>query len=93
MTGPYESESEALAGPVYKEVRALHEAGRVRPYDPDRLVHSTQLRALEAACAEAGVELGAFDRRIVSWLAGWEASTVEVVIGLITRANRTETTE
>ena len=86
MTGPYESESDALAGPLYQEIRALREAGRIRPYDPERTVHGTQLRALEAACAEVGVELGAFDRRIVSWLAGWEASTVQVIIGLITRA-------
>jgi hypothetical protein len=86
MSGPYESESEALAGPLYQEIRALHQAGKVRSGDHNRLVISTQLRALEAACAEAGVELGAFDRSILSWLAGWEASTVQVIIGLISRA-------
>lgn len=86
MSGPYESESEALAGPLYQEIRALRDSGRIRSGDPDRLVHGTHLRALEAACVEAGVELGAFDRSILTWLAGWEASTVEVIIGLITRA-------
>lgn len=90
MTGPYETEAEALAGPVREEVRALHAGGAVRPYDPDHLVRDAQLRHLEAACAAAGVELGAFDRRILAWLAGWESSTVQVIIGLIARAN-TET--
>jgi hypothetical protein len=33
-----------------------------------------------------GVELGAFDVRILNWLAGYEAATVQVVIGLISRA-------
>lgn len=88
MTGPYETESEALAGPLYQEIRALRDSGLIRSGDPNRLVHGTQLRYLEAACAEAGVELGAFDRKILEWLAGWEASTVQVVVGLIERAGR-----
>ena len=34
----------------------------------------------------AGVELGAWDRRIVDWLAGWDASTVVTVASLIARS-------
>ncbi|WP_322750960.1 MULTISPECIES: hypothetical protein [unclassified Frankia] len=35
-----------------------------------------------------GVTLGAFDARIVAWLAHtWEATTVAVLAGLITRAH------
>ena len=64
----------------------MRDAGRIRTGDPDRLVSGTQLRHLEEACAAAGVELGAYDRSILEWLAGWEASTVQVIIGLITRA-------
>ena len=45
-------------------------------------------RMLEDACRAAGVELGAFDYRILVWLAGWEPSTCAVVAGLITRAHR-----
>jgi hypothetical protein len=34
----------------------------------------------------AGVELGAWDRRIVDWLAGWDASTVVTVASLIAQS-------
>ena len=87
VMGPYETERQALAEPLAQEVDALHRSGRVRSGDPDRLVRGTQLRHLEAACEDAGVELGAHDRRVLAWLAGHEASTVQVVIGLISRAN------
>lgn len=86
MNGPYETEADALAGPVGQEIRALHDTGRVEPGDPHRLVIGMQLRYLEDACAAAGVELGAFDRRTLSWLAGREASMVQVIVGLILRA-------
>jgi len=33
-----------------------------------------------------GVELGAYDRRILDWLAGWDTSTVAVVVSLLHRA-------
>lgn len=86
MNGPYETEADALAGPVRQEIRALHESGHHGNDEIGRVVIGAQLRHLEAACADAGVELGAFDRRILSWLAGYEASTVQVIIGLIARA-------
>ena len=34
----------------------------------------------------AGIELGAWDRQIVQWLAGWDACTVLTVASLIARA-------
>ncbi len=34
----------------------------------------------------AGVELGEWDRRIVAWMAGWDASTVLTVASWIVRA-------
>lgn len=37
-------------------------------------------------CKAAGIHLGAYDHRILRWLAGWEPETVQVVIGLIERA-------
>lgn len=91
MTGPYESETDTYDEPLYREIRAIHGSGRVRPGDPDRLVSGAQLRHLEAACEAAGVELGTYDRNVLAWLANWPEPTVQVVIGLITRANRTET--
>ena len=38
------------------------------------------------AAVLAGIELGAWDRRILSWLAGWDASTVLTVASWIARA-------
>ena len=34
----------------------------------------------------AGVELGAWDQRMVAWLAGWDAATVLTVASWIVRA-------
>ena len=41
-------------------------------------------RVLEDALA--GMELGAHDRRILAWMAGWDASTVLTVASWVTRA-------
>lgn len=46
------------------------------------------LRLLEGACGAAGVKLGAYDHRILVWLAGWEPQMCAVIAGLITRASR-----
>lgn len=46
-----------------------------------------RLSALLDVCEQSGVELGAFDRRILSWLAGFEAETVQVIADLIVRAH------
>lgn len=35
-----------------------------------------------------GVELGAYDRRILTWLAGWDVPTAATVISLLWRARR-----
>jgi hypothetical protein len=40
----------------------------------------------------AGVELGAWDRRIVDWLAGWDAMTVLTIASWIARAGEREAT-
>ena len=42
---------------------------------------------LEDTCRAAGVQLGAYDYRILYWLAEWEPSTVAVVASLIRRAH------
>ena len=38
------------------------------------------------AGALAGIELGAWDRRILEWMAGWDASTVLTVASWIARS-------
>ena len=45
------------------------------------------LGRLRAAVATAGVELGAYDDRVLVWLAGWEPEVAEVVASLIERAS------
>lgn len=84
--GPYETEQQTWTEPMPKDLRALHYAGRIRSGDPDHVARDAVLRYLESACAESGVDLGAFDRRILAWLADGEDSTTQVVIGLISRA-------
>ena len=79
-SGPYESERKAAASPA---ARAAHEAfGTGRGPGMTAANH----RALCSAISAAGVDLGAWDHRIVMWLSSFEPSTVAVVAGLITRA-------
>jgi hypothetical protein len=79
--GPYDTNAEAMADarPVYDAYRATYERG---------LMDRTNAGRLGEALAAAQVELGAYDERIVAWLAGWEPEVVQVVIGWIERAHR-----
>lgn len=83
--GPFETERQAHAAAV--------EAGG--PLQPgwSILVEAQRRNVLLAACAGAGVELGAYDARILAWLARWEDSTVAVVAGLVSRAHLPELAE
>ncbi|MDL4814953.1 DUF6907 domain-containing protein [Actinomadura opuntiae] len=76
--GPYETEQQAAetVREAYGNVTDLGTMGRFN------------MARLNAACAAAGVRLGAYDRRILGWLAGWEPETVAVVVGLVVRASR-----
>jgi hypothetical protein len=76
VSGPYETEREASAA-----VQHILDSqpGTGAWGDGNR-------QLLEDACRAAGVQLGAYDYRIVLWLAGWEPATCAVVAGLITRA-------
>lgn len=81
--GPYDTEQQAREAPA---ARAWREA-----FDRDPGAgkgHAPNFASLTAACEAAGVTLGDYDRRIVSWLAGWEPTTVAVVVGLIARAHQ-----
>lgn len=77
--GPFESESQALAAPAVRAVYRAYDAG------------TTSLRdgaadLLLSACEKAGVTLGAYDRRILVWLAGFEPQAAAAVAGIIVRA-------
>ena len=45
------------------------------------------------AAALAGLEPGAWDRRILHWLAGWDTSTVLTIASSITRARARTTSQ
>jgi hypothetical protein len=45
-----------------------------------------QEAVLRDVLAAAGVELGAYDERIVQWLANWEWSTVATIASWVQRA-------
>ncbi len=47
---------------------------------------SEQAEVLAEALQAAGVELGAYDRYMIEWLAGWEWSTVATITSWIQRA-------
>ena len=80
--GPFETERQARSTPA---VRAVYTAFEAAP-GPGRM-QPPNLAMLRAACEGADVELGAYDLRILAWLAGWEPQVCAVVAGLITRAS------
>jgi hypothetical protein len=50
-------------------------------------VHGDQLAALLDPLD--GIELGAYDRRMLDWLAGWDIPTVATIASLLHRARLT----
>jgi hypothetical protein len=79
MSGPYESSGDALrdAAHVYDASRRQERRGTMGQVNEGLLL---------ASLTEAGVQLGAYDRVIAGWLAGFEPETVQVVMGWIERA-------
>jgi hypothetical protein len=84
--GPYGSERDARAEEMPQAVKALHATGRVKSGDTDGLVRGRKVLALFTALEDAGVETGAYDNQILGWLCDWEDTTVQVLIGLVSRA-------
>jgi hypothetical protein len=80
-SGPFHTERDALRTPA---VRAVFDA--YRPAAPAGHMKTANLAMLTAACQLAGVELGAYDARILAWLAGFEPTTCAVIAGITTRA-------
>lgn len=73
-------------GQPYETEREAREAARhVTAGPPASWPHGSH-RLIEDACTAAGVQVGAYDHRIIEWLAGWEPATCAVVAGLIARA-------
>ena len=74
--GPYETEQQAAdtCRSIYAQAPNL---GYQKAYNRGRLTE---------ACESAGVELGAYDLRVIEWLSRWEPEVVAAVAGLIARA-------
>lgn len=81
VMGPFETEREACDHPAVRAIYdAMHASLRRGVGDEENLA------LLDRACAAAGVHLGSYDRRIMRWLAGWEAEACAVIAGLVARA-------
>ncbi|SRR5216683_3291586 len=78
--GPYETERQAAAdvAEIYEQCRWSARRSLMAEANRDRLTD---------ACERAGVALGAFDARILSWLGNYEPETCAVIAGLVTRAH------
>jgi hypothetical protein len=72
--GPYETEREARVASLWATHGREHQMS----------IEAANLAQLAAELSV--VELGAWDKRIIEWLAGYEPSTVTVICGLIRRA-------
>jgi hypothetical protein len=81
VNGPFSAEAEASATAA---VRTVYDAFDRHPVVGGMEPHNYQM--LADAIAAAGVELGAYDDRIVHWLAMWEPTTCAVIAGIVSRA-------
>ena len=87
MTTPPSQPSHLAAGPFETE-RQAREAATVLAGGqyPHANITAANLAALTDAANVAGLHLGAYDRRILEWLSGYEPAMCAVIAGLITRA-------
>lgn len=77
ILGPFETERQA-------RMAAL---AATDPNEASLLTSAGNREILARACEDAGVTLGAYDERILAWLAGFEPAMCAVVAGLVTRAH------
>lgn len=71
-------------GPLDVEPRAVRP-----PFDQPHPARSTAAgRATAIREALAGVELGAYDERIIAWLSTWDVGTVGGVVSLLGRVRQ-----
>lgn len=82
---------EIPTGPIESEPRIDRAPLQPGPYTDE--MRAQDLRESRAIIldelAAAGVELGAYDRRIIAWLANWEDSTLIAIASWIKRAHAT----
>jgi hypothetical protein len=78
--GPYETEQQARA-----DVAHIHTQAR-RSIRRGVLTEANHARLMDV-CQATGVTMGAYDVKILAWLANYEPEACAVITGLITRAN------
>lgn len=90
--GPYGTEQEASATAAVRQARAAWDALTERALSDRQPVAGKHvpihLKIMTDACQAAGVELGAFDKRTLEWLANYEDTTCQVIAGMVRRAWR-----
>ncbi len=79
MMGPFQTEDEAIAEPA---VQAIYNAMRTS----DARMQDGSAALILAACERAGVTLGAYEARIVRWVAGFEPQAAAALAAIIDRA-------
>ncbi len=80
VTGPFETEAEARAA-VAHVYAAAHASSR------RGVMTEGSHRLLCEAIGAAGVELGGYDHRIITWLAESEPQACAAIAGIVTRAH------
>ena len=81
MSGPYQSEDDAIRDPA---VQAIYDAMR----RSDTRMQDGSAAMLLAAVEAAGVTLGAYELRIARWAAGFEPQAAAALAAIITRAGQ-----
>jgi hypothetical protein len=76
MSGPYEAEYEATTE-VRDVYAGYHKRGVMKAKTLDRLL---------GACSEHGLEMGAYDREVLQWIARQKPEAAQVIVGLVHRA-------
>lgn len=87
MSGPYETTNDALedARVLRELIEAVNESGaRGEQWRAAR--QRARVQYVRGVLEVCGVELGAFDKRLAEWVAGWDVETIQVITGWVERA-------
>ncbi|MFI1384253.1 hypothetical protein [Embleya sp. NPDC020886] len=74
-----------MTGPI-RDVPVPHGPLDTEPRGIERQTGAENRALLHRTLADAGVELGTYDRFIVDWLGNWDSPTVLTIASLIARA-------
>lgn len=89
MNGPYETSREAFdAARVLRESVAAADPGS-GPMTRGVIAARTKARVqyVRGVLEVASVQLGAYDKRIAEWVAGWDVETIQTITGWVARAH------